>query len=490
MRLPPTKQGPTTKQERPFFVQSGDVDATSAVLWARAGQPAGRLCIDITEASDPRFSRARRVLGPPATQDTDLTAQVLVTGLPTGSDLLYRATFGEGSTSFAEGRLRTAPEDDREVVLAWSGDTVGQGWGIDPARGGLASYRAMREARPDVFVHVGDLIYADGPLEDRVKLPDGTFWNNLVVPAKRHVAESLQDFRDAFAYPSNCEHFRDFARDVPIYAIWDDHEVWNDFWPGQIAEDPRFVERRADVLSARAFRAMHEHVPFRPSPTLYRKVRWGAGAELFLMDGRSHRSPDGSNDEPGGSSFFGAAQLDWLIQGLTTSRATWKIVATDMPIGLVLPHAYANGGVPVSFDGIAQSDGPPLGRELELAKVLAACRAADVKNLLFLTADVHYAALHRFDPSRAVYKDFAPFHECVAGPLHASSFPPKKTDNTFGTEVLFQVEEPLSSGSGPAADRQSFGLVRVAKGSHEVRVTFVSGSGKTLHEARLSPAKR
>jgi alkaline phosphatase D len=101
---------------------------------------------------------------------------------------------------------------------------------------------------------------------------------------------------------------------------------------------------------------------------------------------------------------------------------------------------------------------------------------------------VHYAALHRFDPARADHKDFFPFHECIAGPLHAKSFPPKATDRTFGPEVLFRVEEPEPSGSGPWADRQSFGLVKVARGSHALTVTFVSGTGKVLHEHTIAPS--
>jgi len=489
-------RGAAPPPERPspdpgvLFVQSGDVDSTSAVVWARARGPGGPLVIDVTRADDRGFSRARRVLGPPARPETDLTAQLLLPRLDPGETYRFRARFGEDASSFAEGLVRTAPADDRDLTFGWSGDTVGQGWGIDTSRGGLATYRAMHEHRPrlDAFLHVGDMIYADGVLLPEVPLPDGTTWKNLVVPAKTHVAETLEDFRAAFAYPSNCEHFRSFARDVPLYAIWDDHEVWNDFWPSQVTSDERYTERRAEVLAARAFRAMHEHVPFRPSATMYRKVSWGAGAELFFLDGRSHRSADGPNDEPEGSAFFGEAQLAWLIQGLVASRSTWKIVATDMPIGLVLPHAYGEGGVPLSYDGIAQGDGPPLGREREIAKLLAACHAAGVKNLLFLTADVHYAALHRFDPDRARFKEFSTFHECIAGPLHASSFPPKKTDATFGCEVLFQVEEPLPSGSGPAAGRQSFGVVSISKGTHEATITFVSGAGTTLHRARLLPS--
>ncbi len=474
------------------LVQSGDSTARSAVIWARGA--GGRLVVDVTTEDDLAFSRARRVRGPIASAATDLTAQLVLAGLPPGRALRYRAGFGEAPApeAMTVGQTRTAPEDDRDLTFAWSGDTVGQGWGIDLARGGLGAYAAMRALRPDCFVHVGDMIYADSPLVAEVPLDDGSTWRNLVTPAKAKVAESLDDFRGNFAYAFHCPEFRAFAREVPLYAVWDDHEVWNDWWPGAIKDDPRYGERSADVLARRAWQAMHEYVPFRPAARLYRSVSWGAGAELFLVDGRSHRSPDGENREPVGgapSAFWGEEQLAWLIRGITSSRSTWKIIACDMPLGLVLPHSYANAaGAVATQDGFGQSDGAPLGRERELATLLSACRAAGVHNLLFLTADVHYAALHRYAPERAIFKDFNPFHECVAGPLHASSFPPKATDATFGPEVLFQVVEPQASGSGPHAGRQSFGIVRVAKGTHALRVAHYAGSGALLHEATLAPA--
>jgi alkaline phosphatase D len=478
-------------------VQSGDATSSSAVVWAKAtGEDAergGRLVVDVTRVDDPGFVRARRVMGPRATPATDLTAQLVVEGLPAGAPLLYRAGFvraglGEPSPeSMTMGRTRTAATDDRELRFVWSGDTVGQGWGIDPERGGLAAYGAMRALAPDFFVHVGDMIYADSPLVAEVPLDDGTVWRNLVTPAKQRVAETLDDFRGCFAYPFLCSEFQRFAREVPLYAIWDDHEVFNDWWPGAVRSDPRATEQRADVLARHALRAMREYVPLRPSARLYRSVRWGAGAELFLLDGRSYRSPDGENLEPEGSAFWGEEQLAWLARGVTTSTATWKIIATDMPLALVLPHSAATEHTRATQEGFGQSDGAPLGRERELATLLSSCRAAGVHNLLFLTADVHYAAVHRFTPERAIFKDFNAFHECVAGPLHASSFPPKRTDGTFGPEVLFQVTEPVVSGSGPHHDRQSFGLVRVAPGSHALTVALRSGRGALLHEVALQP---
>ena len=50
------------------------------------------------------------------------------------------------------------------MTLVWSADTVGQGWGINPEWGGLRLYDSMRQAEPDIFIHLGDTIYADQPV--------------------------------------------------------------------------------------------------------------------------------------------------------------------------------------------------------------------------------------------------------------------------------------------------------------------------------------
>jgi alkaline phosphatase D len=105
--------------------------------------------------------------------------------LPPGETIFYRARFeslahpGTWSAPLA-GCFRTPPPADaarpptRGVRVAWSGDMVGQGWGIDEARGGLRIYDAIRRTDPDVFVHSGDNVYADGPLVAEVPLDDGT----------------------------------------------------------------------------------------------------------------------------------------------------------------------------------------------------------------------------------------------------------------------------------------------------------------------------
>src|SRR5262249_28062317 len=153
-------------------------------------------------------------------------------GLPSGSKIHYRARWGSGPWSV--GSFGTAPTDARDVVVAWSGDTNGQGWGIDPARGGMPAYTALLNAAPDLFIHCGDTIYADSPIPSRLVLGDGTVWNNVYDPGKAHVAQTLEDFRAAHLYPRRSAEVRALSAAVPLFAIWDDHEVRNNWYPGEI----------------------------------------------------------------------------------------------------------------------------------------------------------------------------------------------------------------------------------------------------------------
>jgi alkaline phosphatase D len=47
-----------------------------------------------------------------------------------------------------------------------------------------------------------------------------------------------------------------------------------------------------------------------------------------------------------------------------------------------------------------------------------------VVNTVWLTADVHYAAAHYYNPDKAQFQEFDPFWEFVARPLHAGTFGP------------------------------------------------------------------
>src|SRR5262249_10262411 len=131
------------------------------------------------------------------------------------------------------GHFRTAPIERRNISFVWSGDTAGQGWGIDETRGGMRTYAAMRATGPDFFIHSGDSIYADCPIPAQLRLPDGQIWKNIVTEDKSKVAETLAEFRGNYKYNLLDDNVRVFNAEVPIFAQWDDHEVTNDWCPGE-----------------------------------------------------------------------------------------------------------------------------------------------------------------------------------------------------------------------------------------------------------------
>ena len=156
-----------------------------------------------------------------ALPDSDFTSKVLLDGLPPGQDIFYRVRFENRDESGIAGEMqlghfRTAPAMRSSVSFVWSGDTAGQGWGIDPARGGMRTYRTMRDNRPDFFIHSGDHIYADCPVPSELKLPNGEIWRNIVTEEKSAVAHSLAQFRGNYKYNWLDENFRAFHADVPM----------------------------------------------------------------------------------------------------------------------------------------------------------------------------------------------------------------------------------------------------------------------------------
>jgi alkaline phosphatase D len=105
-----------------------------------------------------------------------------------------------------------------------------------------------------------------------------------------------------------------------------------------------------------------------------------------------------------------------------------------------------------------------------------------------VTADVHYAAAHSFDPARARFADFQPFWEFVAGPLHAGTFGPNELDATFGPRLAFcSVPRGLEPNRPPSEGLQSIGMVRIDGASGVMTVSLHDGAGRVLHAVDLPP---
>ncbi len=478
-------------------IQFGDVQSDRAVVWSRADRPA-RMIVEY--GARPDFSDARTVAGPVALADTDYTARIDLTALPAGQAIHVRVRFQDLDNARylsrpSYGRFRTAPAEGRSLRFLWSGDTCGQGWGINPDVGGLRIFETMRRSEPDFFIHCGDSIYADSPIREFEVVPQTReVWRNWVTPAVAKVAETLDEFRGRYQYNLLDPNLRRFNAEVPTVWLWDDHEITNNWSPSiDLEKDARYREKSIARLVAHGRKAAFEYAPMRLKAAdgagrVYRRIPYGPLLDLFVLDMRSYRSGNNHNRQTQrgeATAYLGSEQLAWLKAGLKNSAAVWKVIAADMPLGLQSLDGADRWNRP-QFESCANGDGPVSGREFELAELLAFSKREGIGNTVWLTADVHYAAAHFYDPSKARFKEFEPFWEFIAGPLHAGSFGPHELDDTFGPQVIFQKASSVPNLS-PLFGMQSFGQVDIDGDSRVLTVTLKDLEGSTLFSQDMVP---
>ena len=476
-------------------VASGDVGHDRAIVWSRADRAAQMV---VEWATTESFQQPHRVVGPAAIEASDFTAKLDLRDLPAGQRIFYKILWQDlrdlkNWSAPALGTFLTPPAPDaapKNVKVAFTGDVCGQGFGIDLARGGLKMFETMRAAQPDLFIHLGDTIYADNPVLAEQKLDDGTLWKNVTIEEKSHVAQTLDDFRGNYRYNLLDENLRRFNAGVSQLVLWDDHETHNNWFPQGRYADARYQEQSSALLSARARRAFLEYQPIRrfarDPERIYRTQRFGPLLEIFAWDMRSYRGANSTNKQTeltSDSAILGAPQLAWLKSQLKASTATWKVIASDMPLGLVVSDKYG-------CEAVANADnGPPLGRELEIADLLKFLRDQKIQNVVFITADVHYSAAHYYDPSKAKFTEFAPFWEFVAGPAHAGTFGPGQLDATFGPTAKFVgIPTGMKAGRPPSDGFQFFGTLEIAAATKVLTAKLHNVAGKELFAVELPPS--
>ena len=371
-------------------VASGLPTPRAITLWTKLEgiDQSSRLRLEVAE--DRGFSKVVRETDVVASRRQGFTARARVGGLRPHEQYFYR--FATAEKSSPVGRFRTAPPpDSRQRVRI--GFFSCQDWnaGFYNAQLGLA-----REPDLDLVICLGDYMYETAFYGDDAVRRDRTGDNN------DGDVQKLREYREKYALYRSDRNLRAMHAAHPFVAIWDDHEV-EDNYAGDDPDEangPRDQTktgggtgpRRVPFLQRRrnGYRAFFESMPrYRMKKDLsriYGSVRLGRLCELFLLDQRQYRDPQPCDDElfnpcpeyAEPRTMLGAAQKRWLKRNLAESGATWKVLANQLVMMSLdaVPGQHLN---PDQWDGY----------QVERQEILEHVVANDVDNVVAVTGDIH-----------------------------------------------------------------------------------------------------
>ena len=448
----------------------GDVTATSAVLWSRADRAA---TMHVTVQGGPHRQPDQLLV----TSADDFTGQVLLEGLAPGRGYRYRVRFDRGPTVAGAFRTAPAPNAAAPVRLAFGGDVAGQNVCRDAVEG-FPIANTIQVWEPDVFVGLGDMIYADNACD-----PVGRY-GNAQLPGGFGPAADLPAFWAHWRYNRADLALQRLLASSAYVGVWDDHEVVNDFGPlhDTRATPPYTPGMHLMPIGLDAFLdytpiAVAANTPKR----LYRSLHWGKHLELFVLDNRQYRDANGAEDSASRpKTMLGREQLTWLNEGLAASEATWKVVVSSVPMSIPTGFPAANGR-----DGWANFD-QTTGFEHELLGILRG--AADRGDrLVWITTDVHFAEVFRYRP----FADRPGFvvYALATGPLNSGIFPIRDVDPTLSPEVLtfYGPATPEAVTSWSEAKRWfNFGTLEV-DAAGELTAGIVNTAGERVFSLALGP---
>ena len=437
----------------------GDVTSQSAVLWIRTEGPksvqvewasveAWKKISAMASVQSPVMRTPLARTGP----ETDYTLSIPFSGLSPATRYRYHILIGDAKESdspskrslAAQGEFTTLPDPatSAPVTFAWSGDLGGQ----HRCRQGAAGYPifdTIRAQRPDFFIFLGDTIYSDDVCPSPPNEPGANF-----------TATTLPEYRARHRYQRGAAALQRFLQAIPVYVIWDDHEVKNNFAGPFESQMPAGRQ------------ALREYWPIASDASdpnrLYRTVRYSADLELFFLDTRQYRSKNADLDGPA-KTMLGAQQLKWLLDGLRASTVTWKVIVTSVPLSVPKGGSITVPG----YDGWAGgSDGTGFERERQI--IVDAILGEKQKNVVFLGGDVHWVQANIYD----VDQDGTPdFHEFVSGPLSAR--PGRLTPPSPALHPQNLINEE---------GYYNFGLVRVTKEAFAVSIIDDTGSTRFAYK--------
>ena len=243
-------------------------------------------------------------------------------------------------------------------------------------------YESIYTKKPDLMLWLGDNIY--------LRNAD---WNTLTGIHYR------------YTFDRSLPELQPLLGSVHHYATWDDHDY------GPDDSDRSFVHKS---VALDAFRYFWGNPSFGmpDMPGVMTSFNWG-DVDFFVLDNRTYRSPQ--RKKMGMHTMLGEQQIEWLMDGLITSRATFKVVVlgsmflTEAPTGQNYAARYAE----------------------ERISLLRKIEDEALTNIIFLTGDKHLTELSHYTNAKG-----HTVYDLSVSPLTASA-------NTRPYENRLQVEGTL-----------------------------------------------
>ncbi len=510
-------------------IASTETGASSATLWVKAATDGPVMvqarrtgsgdflsCV-LTKAGVKAATKQRKgvewIALANASSASDLTAQAKVTGLPE-ADISYSYRFcGSDGWTSDTGYFKTAPSPNSNVPVhfAWSGDMDAAPSPSSPTANDNGAYwnsfealDQMRQQGNDFNILMGDTIYSDSE-----------------VPGVTEAALTVQQKWDKYTTNLEMPAYSAFRANQAVFNHWDDHEFINDFspreTPGQLG-----VNIPTKQLYSNGVKAFRTYMPasYDKRTGLYRRVRYGKNLELFFLDERSFRSassdelavclnegsPDLAPTAPQATrdafallvyslgnpvnkaclasinskrrTMLGKAQLARFLRDIKSSKATFKVVMSEVPMQQYYALPYDR------WEGYAA----------ERTKVLTALDK--IKNTVVLTTDVHATLVNnvRFNTLGPAGVRNSRIYEAVVGPIATKNYGLEIDDATgmdgIGDtiqQLFFKQPVDATGFPGPGmgmqcASTDQFGFGQVHVTSTQLTVDFFDQDGAQTTE--------
>ena len=263
-------------------------------------------------------------------------------------------------------------------------------------------FNSINKKNPDFMLWLGDNTY--------LREPD---WNSRTGFIKR--------YSHTRAFPE----LQPFLASTHHYATWDDH----DYGPNN-SDGSFWLKETASEIFKLFWGNPNYNVTGKGGITGF--FQW-SDLDFFLLDNRYHRTAN--NNLTGNRQMLGKDQIDWLINALSFSQASFKFVAVG---GQVI----SNGAV---YENYATY---PDERKYIHDKI----REAKIEGVIFLDGDRHHTILSKMQETKNVY----PLYDLTCSSLTAGVNNDNEPYNSFKLEETFVNVNNFGmlNVTGPTNDRE------------------------------------